>query len=103
MPGAVRKRPAGGGPALLVLLAVPMGAAGGLGALIALAHILPQLPRYGGGALGTFVAWGGLRALAGMTPPVAAQRMASIVVDIPLLALLGLIFFLRWIGRGMWG
>lgn len=44
-----------------------------------------------GGALGTFVAWGGLRALAGMNPPVAAQRMASIVVDLPLVALLALL------------
>jgi putative ABC transport system permease protein len=44
-----------------------------------------------GGALGTFVAWGALRALAQMNPPLAAQRMADIVVDLPLLALLALL------------
>ncbi|MBZ5632481.1 MAG: ABC transporter permease [Acidobacteriia bacterium] len=44
-----------------------------------------------GGALGTFVAWGALRALLQMNPPPAAQRMADVVVDLPLLALLGLL------------
>jgi len=44
-----------------------------------------------GGALGTFVAWGALRALVQMNPPVAAQRMVDVVVDFPLLALLAVL------------
>ena len=44
-----------------------------------------------GGALGSFVAWGALRALLQMNPPGAAQRMTDIVLDFPLLALLSLL------------
>jgi len=44
-----------------------------------------------GGALGTFVAWGALRALLQMNPPLAGQRITDVVVDLPLLALLGLL------------
>jgi len=44
-----------------------------------------------GGALGTFVSWGALRALVQMNPPTAAQRMPDVVVDLPLLALLALL------------
>jgi putative ABC transport system permease protein len=44
-----------------------------------------------GGTLGTFVAWGALRALTQMNPPAAAQRMTDVVVDLPLLALLALL------------
>ena len=44
-----------------------------------------------GGALGTFVAWGALKLLIQMNPPVAAQRMADVVVDLPLIALLALL------------
>jgi putative ABC transport system permease protein len=44
-----------------------------------------------GGALGTFVAWGALRALLQMNPPPAGQRITDVVVDLPLLALLGLL------------
>jgi len=44
-----------------------------------------------GGALGTFVAWGALRAVAQMNPPAAAQRIAAVAVDLPLLALLALL------------
>ncbi len=51
-----RKPPGGGGPAWLVLLATPVGAALGLGALIVLAHVLPELGQQrGGGPLGTFI------------------------------------------------
>ena len=55
MHDATRSEPAGGRPALLVLLAIPVGAAVGLGALIVVAHLLPDLPPRGGGPLGTFV------------------------------------------------
>ena len=44
-----------------------------------------------GGVLGTFVAWGALKLLGQMNPPVAAQRMADVVVDFPLLALLAVL------------
>jgi putative ABC transport system permease protein len=44
-----------------------------------------------GGALGTFVAWGALRALLQMNPPLAGQRITDVAVDLPLLALLGLL------------
>lgn len=44
-----------------------------------------------GGALGTFVAWGALRAPLQMHPPLAGQRITDVVVDLPLLALLGLL------------
>jgi len=44
-----------------------------------------------GGALGTFVAWGALRALLQMNPPPAGQPITGIVVDLPLFALLGLL------------
>ena len=44
-----------------------------------------------GGALGTFVAWGALKALIQMNPPAAAQRMADVVMDLPLIALLALL------------
>ncbi len=51
-----QRRPGGGGPALLVLLAAPAGAALGFGALILLAHLVPELGQQrGGGPLGTFV------------------------------------------------
>ncbi len=43
-----RKPPAAGGPALLVLLATPVGAALGLGALIVLAHVLPEVSERAG-------------------------------------------------------
>ncbi len=55
MPESTRNRAVGGGAALLVLLALPVGAALGLGALIVAAHLLPELPAHGGGPLGTFV------------------------------------------------
>src|SRR6185369_14442821 len=41
-----------------------------------------------GGALGTFVAWGALRALLQMNPPLASQRITEVAVDLPLLGLL---------------
>ena len=44
-----------------------------------------------GGALGTFVAWGALRALLQMNPPLAGQRITEVALDLPLLALLGLL------------
>ncbi|HSP69675.1 MAG TPA: ABC transporter permease [Bryobacteraceae bacterium] len=44
-----------------------------------------------GGALGTFVAWGALRALLQMNPPLASQRIAEVAVDLPLLGLLGVL------------
>jgi predicted permease len=44
-----------------------------------------------GGALGTFIAWGALRLLVHMNPPVASQRMADVVVDLPLIGLLALL------------
>jgi len=44
-----------------------------------------------GGALGTFVAWGALRALLQMHPPLAGQQITSVEVDLPLLAVLGLL------------
>ena len=44
-----------------------------------------------GGALGTFVAWGALRAVLQMHPPLAAQRITSVDMDLPLLSLLGLL------------
>ncbi len=51
-----RKSAAAGGPALLVLLATPVGAALGLGTLVVLAHLLPELGQQrGGGPLGAFV------------------------------------------------
>jgi putative ABC transport system permease protein len=44
-----------------------------------------------GGALGTFVAWGALRALTQMDPPAAAHWMTDVAVDLPLLAVLALL------------
>ena len=44
-----------------------------------------------GGALGTLVAWGALRALLQMNPPLAGQRITEVALDLPLLALLGLL------------
>src|SRR6185369_4386470 len=44
-----------------------------------------------GGVLGTFVAWGALKALLQMNPPLASQRITGAVVDLPMLALLGVL------------
>ncbi len=58
-----RNVPGGGGPALLVLLATPVGAALGLGVLIVLAHVLPELSERAGPLwvfIGVFVVAGAL-------------------------------------------
>lgn len=44
-----------------------------------------------GGALGTFIAWGGLHALSRMTPPPGATRVAAIPLDLPILAVMALL------------
>jgi putative ABC transport system permease protein len=44
-----------------------------------------------GGALGTFIAWGALKALLQMHPPLAGQQITGVTVDLPLFALLGLL------------
>jgi putative ABC transport system permease protein len=54
-----------------------------------------------GGALGTFVAWGGLKALLQMNPPSATQRITGVAVDLPLLALLGLLSLVTGLLFGM--
>ena len=44
-----------------------------------------------GGALGTFIAWGGLHALVGMTPPPGGTRVSGIPLDLPILALMAVL------------
>jgi putative ABC transport system permease protein len=44
-----------------------------------------------GGALGTFIAWGGLHVLPRMTPPPGGTRVAEIPLDLPILALMALL------------
>jgi len=54
-----------------------------------------------GGVLGTFVAWGALKALLQMNPPLAGQRITDVAVDLPLLALLGILSVVTGLIFGM--